>query len=215
MQLDADATLHHLNQVVRWYRNSTTGSPSVGLPSDTMYQDNTQNLGQQAVRLAFQSAKAEAALIGAQPKSAGSAAGAQQTSQAQTLAQLEAKDSAQISDLQTQIDNLNSQIAKASGTHRSNLLSQRGALESELELQKARLEAIQKMASFVESNGEISGGLEGEINQLARSIPEVTGSAAAGTKTATAPVTAKPSLANSGGLISEAITLYDHVRAAR
>jgi hypothetical protein len=46
--------------------------PSVGLPSDTIYQDNTKNLGAQVVKLAFQSA-AEAALVKTQQKSADTA----------------------------------------------------------------------------------------------------------------------------------------------
>ena len=63
MQLDGAAALHHLNQVISWYRHSTTGVQSVGLPSDAIYQDNAQSLEAQVVRLAFQSAKAEAELI--------------------------------------------------------------------------------------------------------------------------------------------------------
>ena len=60
--------LAHLNQLISWYRHSTTGIQSVGLPSDAIYQDNTKTLGSQAIALAFQSAKAEAALIAAQQK---------------------------------------------------------------------------------------------------------------------------------------------------
>src|ERR1700730_11207386 len=65
IQLDEAAVLYHLNQLISWYRHSTTGIPSLGLPSDAIYQDNAKSLGSQAVRLAFQSAKAEAALIAA------------------------------------------------------------------------------------------------------------------------------------------------------
>ncbi len=86
-------------------------------------------------------------------------------------------------------------------------------MQSELELQKALLDAIRKMSSFVETNGEISGGLAGGINQLARSIPDVLNANAAPQKTTTTPAPSKPSLANSGGLISEAMTLYNYVTA--
>ena len=125
------------------------------------------------------------------------------------------KTSSQIEQLQSQIESLNAQIGKAPASRRGNLISQRDALQGQLELQKAVLDAIQKMASFVESNGEIAGGLEGSINQLARSIPEVLGSSPTPEKkvTTTATAPAKPSLANSGGLISEAMTLYDYMSA--
>jgi small-conductance mechanosensitive channel len=224
LQLDGTATLHHLNQVISWYRHTTTGIPTVGLPSDAIYQDNTQNMAAQVVRLAFQSAKAEAELIKAQQKSGGGnqAAGdhaLQETTQQQNLTQMLAKTSAQIEQLQSQIEALNQQIAKTPVSRRNDLSSQRDALQSQLDLQKALLDAVQKMASFVETNGEISGELEGGINQLERSIPEVlassTGTSTNPTKPAAAAAPTKPSLANSGGLISEAMTLYDYMSAER
>lgn len=216
LQLDGDAILHNLNQVISWYRHATTGVQSVGLPSDAIYQDNTKSLGEQAVKLAFQSARAETALIAAQQKASGKQPSAE-TTQQQNLQQLEAKTSSQIDSLQAQIKSLEAQIARAPYAKRNALISQRDALQSELELQNALLEAVQKMAAFVETNGEISGGLEGSVNQLARSIPEVLRSSPATPKTTSTSTSSssKPSLANSGGLISEVITLYDYVSAMR
>ncbi|MGA8271810.1 MAG: hypothetical protein WB919_09655 [Candidatus Sulfotelmatobacter sp.] len=212
IQLDGEAALHHLNEVISWYRHSTTGIQSVGLPSDTIYQENTQNLGSQAVRLAFQSAQAESALIAAQEKSSSAKPESSETTQQQNLAQMQAKTSAQIDQLQSQIESLNGQIAKTPAARKQSLISQRDGLQGELELQKALLDAVQKMATFVEGNGEIAGGLQGNINQLARSIPEVLGSSSATSqKPASAATPAKPTLANSGGLISETITLYDYM----
>lgn len=219
VQLDGAAVLAHLNQLISWYRHSTTGIQPVGLPSDAIYQDNTKNLGSQAIGLAFQSAKAEAALIAAQQKNAPSSQPSAETTQQQNLAQLQAKTSTQIDQLQSQIEDLTSQIAKAPARRKTNLISQRDALQSQLELQKALLDAVQKMSAFVETNGEISGGLEGSINQLARSIPDVLGTKAASQKTATPATTtsapSKPSLSNAGGLISDAIILYSYVSAVR
>jgi small-conductance mechanosensitive channel len=211
IQFDSDAALHHLNQVISWYRHATTGVSSVGLPSDTIYQDNTKNLGAQIVHLAFQSAKAEAELSKAQQKAAGPSQ-SQATTQEQTLAQMQAKISAQIDQVQSQIQTLTSEIPKARAADRKRLTSQKEALESELDLQKALLEAVQKMASFVETNGEVATGLEGGISQLARSIPEVFGPAAGTTaKPVTTSAPAKSGAANAGGLVSEAVTLYDYM----
>jgi hypothetical protein len=124
---------------------------------------------------------------------------------------METKTSAQIDQLQSQIESVNAQITSRPAARRGDLISQRDALQSELELQKALLDAIRKMSSFVETNGEISGGLAGGINQLARSIPDVLNTSAAPQKATTTPAPSKPSLANSGGLISEAMTLYSYV----
>src|SRR6202050_1341192 len=213
MQLDGAAVLHHLNQVISWYRHSTAGVQSVGLSSDAIYQDNAQSLEAEVVRLAFQSTKAEGELIGAQQKISGAAQPSGESTQQQKLAEMQAKTSSQIDKLQSQIEMLTAQSAKIPAARRGNLISQRDALQGQLELQKALLDAIQKMAVFVESNGEIAGGLEGSINQLARSIPELLGSSTNPQKTVGAPMPAKPSLANSGGLISEAMTLYDYMSA--
>jgi small-conductance mechanosensitive channel len=218
IQLDSVAPLHHLNQIISWYRHSTTGIQSVGLPSDTIYQDNVQSLGAEAMRLAFQSAKAEAELMKAQQKTSGPAPAAGETTQQQNLAQLEAKTTSQIDQLQSQIESLNGQIAKAPAARRNNLEGQRDSLQGQLELQKALLDAVQKMATFVETNGESSGGLEGGINQLAKSIPEVLGTSTSNKgqapKTVASPAPAKPTITNSGGLISECMTLYDYMSAS-
>jgi small-conductance mechanosensitive channel len=214
IQLDNNAVLHHLNDVISWYRHATTGVRSVGLPSDTIYQDNTRDLGAQAVRLAFQSAKAESALIAAQQKSSGANPSPESTQQ-RNLAAMQAKTSSQIEQLQSQIEALNPQIAKAPAAKRAKLTSQRDALQGQLDLQKALLDALQKMSKFVETTGEVSGGLEGSIDQLAKSIPEVLSSSGNAPKTTPAPAQSKTTLANSGGLISEAITLYDYMSAER
>src|SRR5579863_3185427 len=98
-QLDGGLALHHLNQLISWYRHSTTGIPSVGLPSDTIYQDNVKRLGSQAIQLAFQSAKAEAAIIRAQNKGNGEVT-ARESSQQQALTEMLTKISGQIDQLQ-------------------------------------------------------------------------------------------------------------------
>jgi small-conductance mechanosensitive channel len=215
IQIDQAAILSHLNQIISWYRHSTTSVQSVGQPSDAIYQDNAKTLGSQAVRLAFQSAKAEPALIAAQQKSNGIIQSSPETTQEQKLMQMEAKTSSQIDQLQSQVEDLNSQIAKTPVARRGDRVSQRDSIQSQLELQKALLDATRKMAAFVESNGEISGGLAGGINQLARSIPDVLGTGTSTEKQVLTPPSSKPSLANSGGLISDAMTLYGYLAAVR
>ena len=183
------------------------------MPSDAIYQDNAKNLSSQILRLAFQSAKAEAAVLTAQQKKSEMIQPSSGSTQQQNLLQMQAKTSSQIEQLQSQIESLNQQIDKTRAARRSELISQRAALQSQLELQKALLDAIQKMAAFVETNGEISGGIEGGINQLARSIPDVLGTSPGPQQTVAAATPAKPSLANSGGLISETMTLYGYISA--
>jgi small-conductance mechanosensitive channel/uncharacterized membrane protein YfbV (UPF0208 family) len=224
-QLDRDAVLGHLNAAISWYRNATSKLQTVGLPSDAIYQDNAQSLAAEVVRLAFESARAEAKLISAADKSAATNeaqhSGAQPSgapAQPEKFSQMHARLTAQIAEAQTRIDALDKQIASARGSKKDNLISQRQNLQGAIELDKAMEEDVQKMATFAESNYESSAkGLEGSINDLARSIPEVSGiSGAQGP--ATKPVTAQvvqpqARSATSEGLIGETVAVYLEMRS--
>ena len=61
--LSSDAIVDHLNAVIDWYRQVSSRVPAAGLPSDAVYQFNAQNMSVEVVRLAFQSAQTEAALL--------------------------------------------------------------------------------------------------------------------------------------------------------
>ena len=186
----------------------------MGLPSDTIYQDNAKKLGEQVVKLAFQSAKAEAALIKTQQKVTDTSQAGSATTQEQALTQMQAKVSGQIDQVQSQIEAVNAKIPRARPAQIRSLESQREALQSQLDLQKALLDAVQKMLNFVQNNGEIGTGLQGAITQLERSIPEVMGPSITPEKPTPSPTApAKPTLANSGGLISDAVILYDYMTA--
>lgn len=59
---DNGDVLMHLNAAINWYKNLTTKVPAGTEPSDAIYLSNAENYGAQVVRLAFQSARAQAAL---------------------------------------------------------------------------------------------------------------------------------------------------------
>lgn len=210
-QLDRQAILNHLNAVITWYRDCTSKVPAVGLPSDAIYQDNAQRLAAEAVRRAFDSARAEAAMITAEEKKQAANASPSSESQkpGQGLKDAAARASAQIEATQAKLDVLNKEIASAPRSKRQKLMHQRDALSGELSLNKAMLEAIQKMSSFVEGSSESgASGLETAINQLARSIPEVEGIGNG------AKPQAKPNAPSSvpSGLLGQAMYLFTQLR---
>ena len=215
LPIDREAILQHLNAVISWYRDSTSKIQSVGMPSDAIYQDTTQNLAQQTVRLAFQSAQAGALLMSASPDQATAApapatpsGSGQPQNFAQTLATLKAR----ISDTQAKIDALNKQIERAAPSKRQSLSAQRDALQGEVELDQATADAIQKLATFVESSNDSgAGGFAGSISDLAKTVPEVLGDANA-QKAAAKPEVAKPMVSKSSGLIGQGLTLYSEIR---
>jgi len=249
IQLDRDALLGHLNAVITWYRNVTSKVQPTGLPSDTIYQDNAQILGAQVVRLAFQSARAEADLVPSSAKAApvkpgagkGSTKSARPSANAtpgptadsntnpntnsssdanasnegtirrQNLAQTLARVSSQIDDAQQKLEDVNKSLGSASGTKRRDLIAQRDRLQGQLALNKAMLDAIQKLSAFMEGGADDSDDLDSAIDQLARSIPEVLG----GTDDKKSPTKPAPQPApgNSSGLIGQSLTLFGQIRS--
>jgi small-conductance mechanosensitive channel len=203
--LDNEAVINHLNAVIKLYRNASAELQTGGAPSDVIYQDNEQNYTADVVRLAFQATRAEAAAIRATQKNGGS------TNSAQSSAQTEARNKARIADVQSKIDNIDKQIASAPKNKRPALEAQKEALEGELNLDNAVLEVIQKRAASMESGNDTGAeGLEGRINQLARSVPGVFAS----TNDQKSGTQAKPTAQSDAtkqtpaGLVSQALALY-------
>lgn len=218
-ELRGSDVLDHLNSVITWYRYATTSVHGVGSPSDAIYQDNLQGLSAQAVELAFQSARAEAALIDARNKSNNNASAPQGNTQQENLEKTQQNVATQITTLDSQIAAINKQIERSSGQKRDNLISQRDALQGRLELSKAMADAIEKMSAFLENSENTTEGLSGRVNELARTVPEAV-SPSNTPKTAAKPgPTAVPSAssasARSAGLWGEASDLIDALSSIR
>jgi hypothetical protein len=208
---DANTVLGHLNEVINWYRDSTAGLPPGELPSDAIYQQNVRSLASQTAELAFESARAEAVLLGeSSTPSDGNGASAQNYSQMQEQI------SQRVTDNQAKLDALNKSIGSQSSKKRQDLLAQRQALTGQIDLDKALLDAIQKMSSFVELNTVNKQGLLGSINELANSIPEVLAPQGNnGAKTQKASQAVSPTTVKNAGLVGQLETLYDQVQSIR
>ena len=218
-QLDRNAVLGHLNAAINWYRNASGKVQTVGVPSDMLYQDNAQDLAAQAVRLAFESAKAEAQLI-----TAGNTAASNDRDQTpettetptreEKLAQFATQVKTKIDQDETQLAALNKQIDAASGKKKEALTDQREKVQGDLELNKAMQDAVQRMTTFlVNTNESSTKGLQGNINDLARSIPEVLGTATAQSAAAKAAANAQTLTPSARGLAGEAKAVYDEMRS--
>jgi|tagenome__1003787_1003787.scaffolds.fasta_scaffold20988988_3 small-conductance mechanosensitive channel len=254
IQLDRDALLGHLNTVITWYRDITSKVQPTGLPSDAIYQDNAQNLGGQVVRLAFQSARAEADLVPSSAKAApvkpGTGKGSSKsapitkadpkartnadsnpspsatsnpnadstpanegTVRRQNLAQTLARVSSQIDDAQQKLDEVNKALPSAGTAKRRDLVARRERLQEQLALNKAMLDAIQKLSAFMEGGADDSDDLDSAIDQLARSVPEVLGSADDKKSLVKAAPQSAPAPGNSSGLIGQSLTLFGQIRS--
>ena len=205
-QLDSETVINHLNAVIKLYRNASAELQTGGAPTDIIYQENAKSLAADVVRLAFQAARAEAAAIRATEK-----AGAPNSTSPQSSAQVEARNKARIADVQSKIDDIDKQIASAPRNKRDTLQAQKLALQGELNLDNAVQDVIQKRAAFMESGTDTAAeGLEGRINQLAKSVPgvfAVTNDQKPGTQAKPTPQS-EATKQTPSGLVSQALALY-------
>ena len=214
--VNQDLTISHLNAIINWYRDCSTKVQSIGLPSDQVYQETSQNLAQQAVRLAFQSAKASAQLVDLSGTQTTAATAGTNGGPQLNLADMLAKVNTRIQSEQAQLDALTQHLSSATGSKRQTLQSQVDEQKAELDLDQATQDTIQKMLAFVQSSETGAVGFAGTISQLERSVPEVnpdTNAAKGGGKPA-AP-TAQPAVAKPTGLISKTASLYAEIRSIR
>jgi small-conductance mechanosensitive channel len=210
------ALLEHLNDVLRFYRASTTQIQKVGEPSDALYGEQASQQSAQIGQTAFQSARNLAALFNRlQPGNtpSGSAqqtddtdddnAQSQEPTTAQRLNVARAKVQARITDLTAQDAALDKQISTAKAKALPALRQQDEQLEGQLELQKAMLDAMNKVSSMADA--QTATGLAGDVERLLRAAPEL----ASPTKPATAPPLLESlSAVRESGVSTQAIALF-------
>jgi small-conductance mechanosensitive channel len=212
---DADLSnnlLAHLNAAINWYKNLTTQVPPGQEPSDTIYSTNAENLGAEVVRLAFQSARAQAALT-SQPNANNAGQNGQGASgeSAERYSQVENEVSQRIADDQSKIDAL-----KANRSRNASSANEEQSLEGKLTLDQATLNAVQQMKKFVQNSNSGGTGLERSINELARSVPEVFNSNSQLSSKTEAPAAAnKGQVVQQSGLLGQLVILYREMLSIR
>jgi len=178
-----------------------------------LYLENARNAASQAVQLAFQASLAQASLLAHKKndEAEASASGNDSSSDQQAnIAKAINNTNDRISQTQAQLDDLNKQIAATRGKQRQPLLSQREALQGELDLDKAVLDALQKIASVTTGNENGGSGLAGQINQLKQSVPEVFVTTKQGAASTTQG--SKSSKAQGEGLFGQTSILFGQMR---
>jgi small-conductance mechanosensitive channel len=207
--LDDDQILHHLNNVITWYRHIKTQIQPVGLPTDVVYQANAERLASNVVNSAFKSAENAAPLIPNEETQSSTPASRR------NLLKLRADTAAHNTQLGAQIDQLNSKIASASRRNIKTLTDQREQLQGELDLGKSMLNALDQLTNISDQRSQTAAkgqpspstanGFQSSILQLKTSIPEVFDTK---NKPASSPQ-APQALNTSSGLISKLRRLYD------
>jgi small-conductance mechanosensitive channel len=170
-----------LNQTIVWSRQLTAEQQLVNEPSDALFLNDSRQLANQVVRLAFDYARSRAQALANQGGAGGTSQSQAAPSQYQRLIDSANKADQQVKSLQKELDGFHQQLLAASGRKRTTLLAVISETEGELELFQTRRDTLRNMLQFAAtttSSGVGSGNLPSQVEELARTVP----AAAAGGK---------------------------------
>ena len=161
-----------LNQTIVWSRQRTAEQQLVNEPSDALFLNDSRQVADQVVKLAFDYARARAQALASQTDNPASRS--QATSQYQRLIDSANKADQQVKGLQQELDNFHQQLQTATGKKRATLLAIISETQGELELFQTRRDTLRSMLQFATgtaSSGLGSGGLLSQVEELARTVP--------------------------------------------
>ena len=181
LPLTSDQVAAHLGETVDWFHHLATVEQLQVAASDTASRDKLHQQALTAVQLTLQFGKACAVLLDAQSRQAATPAPAATSTKgfAGRLDQAAEDVGQHIATLQSQLDSLTEQLNHARGKERETLLAQQGQVTAALRLAKEVQGSIQSMEQFEASsiagdNGNLSP-LDGQIADMERSVPELSG----------------------------------------
>lgn len=205
--LTAAQVLQFLDQTIAWYHGLIVQQQIATTPSDLAVLYDNRQAGLQALRQAFDFARAQAGSIAQD-----SASNPEQNAalaQYQALRQLQTRLDKQVNDTQSELDVDRQKLAGASAKQRQELQSQVAELQGELDLAGARRDAVVSMVEFVNggsTNGLGATGLRAEVESLARSVPGMTQAPAVASATGTPASLATPAATLLGAAASKSET---------
>jgi small-conductance mechanosensitive channel len=162
-----------LNQTIVWSRQLSVQQQLVTEPSDALFLNDSRQIADQVVKLAFDFARARAQALAAQPGS-GTASRSEAPSQYQRLIDSVAKADQKVKQSQQEIDRLRQRLASAPPGKRRALQAALDEVESEQELFQVRRDTLRNMLQFATgtaTSGLSSGNLLAQVEELGRTIP--------------------------------------------
>ena len=197
---DAHAVIFYLSHVIDWYQHLGAEAQLVNDPEEALFFADDRQTASQVLKLAFDYARAQAAVIAKINPNAAAAGVAGSTTDiagvgnvTQTYKTLDAAANV----LRARIKDLQAQLAKAPASQRAAIASKIEELQSELDLKDARVSTFKALVQFRSgsSSADQSGSLESQIDELEHSIDS-------SKKTLTPPVETAAVSSNPTGIIS-------------
>src|ERR1044071_4083057 len=163
-----------LNHTIVWARQLTAEQQLVNEPSDALFLNDSRQLANQVVRLAFDYARARAQTLANGGAAGGSSQSQRAPTQYQRLIDSANKADQQVKSLQKELDGFHQQLLTATGRKRTTLQAVISETEGELELFQTRRDTLRNMLQFAAtttSSGVGSGNLPSQVEELARTGP--------------------------------------------
>jgi len=171
----------YLLQSVNWYRHVYSERQFANEPADLMFFDDNQAIERQIVKLSFDFAKADAMLqTNAAPLHAGTTPSRPPSADLAHFIELKNRNDQLSQQAREEIKNLDKRLNRAQGADRRKLEAAEEDAQTRLQLLNAVAQGLNDLVEFVQSPSEgqtQSGHLDSTIDDLAQSIPEVTGPA--------------------------------------
>jgi len=171
---DPQQVLSYLNQSIDWYRHLAVEEDNATDATDTLFVNDDRQMATQIVRLSFDFGRAAAQLASAQaaPDTSQNSA----NSRFQNLMRIAAQTDDTIRQTQAEIEQTRNELEKARPSARPKLQATIDELQSELALAQARSDAVHNILQFTNagSSGTSSGNLLAKVQELQRSVPEIT-----------------------------------------
>lgn len=170
--IDAARVVQFLDQTIGWYRQLGAQQRLVSNANDDVYAGADRQMANEVVRLAFQYARAQSAgalptpLLAQQTSGQGPA-----PSTYETLMREEAEAQQDENQVVGEVNDLQKKIATAPRKQKQTLETQLAETQAEVELAKARLDAIRNMTRFLSGVSIGAAGLSAQIDALESTLP--------------------------------------------
>ncbi|HVO60069.1 MAG TPA: mechanosensitive ion channel domain-containing protein [Terriglobales bacterium] len=172
-----------LTESIEWYRHRAIERQIATNPVDLVFLEDNRHIAAQIVQLSFDFARADASVAatsaaGSQKPSTATAVGSApelaQFLQVQNQTELAARQASQ------QIEDIKKKLLTAHRADRRQLQAVLDATQSRLDVLQAGLASLQELVEFVRTaGGHDTGNLTSSIEDLARTVPDVTSPTAA------------------------------------
>jgi len=171
---DPQQVIAYLNNSIDWYRQLATEEENTTDATDTLFVNDDRQMASQIVRLAFDFARAAALVVNAQaPAEAAQNSG---NARFQNLLRIVAQTDQTVRETQAEIEQTRAKLETAKPRDRQKLQATLEELQSELALAQTRSDALHNILQFTSSgaSGASAGNLLAQVQELQRSVPEVT-----------------------------------------